>query len=138
MRACVYADTDGSLADFDRALTLQPHNTQALYLRGKTRRYLKRNAEAVADLRAAIDQVPDNEYGLADMIYEVAAMMIQDGATPDEIEMLLQRGTAPLMTPPTHTHTHAHNTHALPLSCSLSLRSLAACCVDLAAVGPGR
>ena len=49
---------DGAIADFTRALELDPHDSRSLYYRGRSHRSLKQYEDAVADFTMALDLDP--------------------------------------------------------------------------------
>ena len=84
-------DADGALADFSRALEIEPSNTRALYLRGKALRFARCFADAIADWKQAVTLLDDSEFGLADMVYELCGLMLQEREPVEAVEAYLQK-----------------------------------------------
>lgn len=53
---------------------------------------MKRTDDAIRDMVAAVDQLPDDEFGLPDMIFEMCGMMLQQGWPVEAVEARFMRG----------------------------------------------
>ncbi len=87
-------DIDGALADYDQALALDPHNTEALYRRALARQTKGNWDGALNDYNSLLALAPDNADAYSNRGYVKQTKGDLDGALADYTEALSRKPTS--------------------------------------------